>query len=284
MTMISDYRCFFCFTKSYENLLHRLEIPVDTKNTITCEMAKLYTQQFEEFHAPTYSRALREMLYTHIGKQDMYIQQKKDSNALALSLYNTYKQQVLHSDTPFDTAVRLAVAGNIVDFGISHSFDLELTIQHVLQTPFALDCVKELHDDIAKAQTVLYLGDNSGEIVFDKILIETMMHNTVFFAVRGAPVLNDVTIDDAMFVGMDTVSDVISNGYDAPSTVLEYASDEFKEIFNKADVIISKGQGNLEGLYSLEQKNIYFLLMVKCDVVAELLGVKKGDFVVTKHN
>ena len=138
----------------------------------------------------------------------------------------------------------------------------------------------ELKQAIAKADTVLYLGDNSGEIVFDKLFVETMMHPNLWFAVRGAPVINDVTIDDARYVGMDQVAEVISNGYDAPSTLPEHCSLEFQKLFNQADVIISKGQGNLEGLLEYPtDKEIYFLLMVKCDVIADILGVQKGSFV-----
>jgi hypothetical protein len=119
-------------------------------------------------------------------------------------------------------------------------------------------------------------------MVFDKLFIETMMHPNLIYAVRGAPVINDATMDDAKYVGIDRVADVISNGYDAPSTILEHCSDEFMKVFNRADVIISKGQGNLEGLLGQTTKAVYFLLMVKCEVIADALGVRKGDFVVSK--
>lgn len=141
----------------------------------------------------------------------------------------------------------------------------------------------ELKEALSTAKTVLYLGDNAGEIVLDKLFIETLMHPNLYFAVRGAPVINDATLDDAQYVGIDAVADVISNGYDAPSTIVDRCSPQFQELFNKADVIISKGQGNLEGLLEKTDKQVYFLLMVKCDVIAEALGVKKGDFVVRKQ-
>lgn len=107
------------------------------------------------------------------------------------------------------------------------------------------------------------------------------MHPNLWFAVRGAPVINDVTPEDAHYTGMDEVARIISNGHDAPSTLPEHCSSEFMEVFNKADVIISKGQGNLEGLLDYPtDKEIFFLLMVKCDVIADILGVSKGSFVV----
>jgi len=153
----------------------------------------------------------------------------------------------------------------------------------VLKSDFSINHSYELKEALSNAKTVLYLGDNSGEIVLDKLFIETIMHPNLHFAVRGAPVINDVTIDDARYVGIYKVADVISNGYDAPSTIIDKCSEEFQKHFNDADVIISKGQGNLEGLLHKTHKTVFFLLMVKCDVIAEALGVKKGDFVVMKN-
>jgi uncharacterized protein with ATP-grasp and redox domains len=209
---------------------------------------------------------------------------KRQSNDLILAMYPNLKKQVFQSDNPFDTALRLAIAGNIIDFATGDNFDIQATIEKVLHSDFAIDHSAELKQALSKAKKVLYLGDNSGEIVFDKIFVENIMHPNLYYAVRGAPVINDATMDDAKYVGMDTVADVISNGYDAPSTIVEHCSTEFKEVFNRADVIISKGQGNLEGLWDITDKKIYFLLMVKCDVIADALKVKKGDFVVKKNN
>jgi len=130
----------------------------------------------------------------------------------------------------------------------------------------------------------LYLGDNAGEIVFDKIFIETIMHNNLTYVVRGASILNDATLEDAKNTGMDLAADVFSNGYGAPSTILRKCSREFQKVFQEADLIISKGQGNLEGLITHHDPRIFFLLMVKCDVIADLLQVQKGDFVVYNQN
>jgi uncharacterized protein with ATP-grasp and redox domains len=160
---------------------------------------------------------------------------------------------------------------------------LHSTIDKVLNSDFAIDDSLELKRALSEAKTVLYLGDNCGELVFDKLFIETIMHPNLIYAVRGEPVINDVTLEDACYVGMDRVADLVSNGYDAPSTLLEHCSPEFLEVFNRADVIISKGQGNLEGLLGKTDKEVYFLLMVKCEVIADALGVKKGGFVVRKQ-
>jgi len=133
---------------------------------------------------------------------------------------------------------------------------------------------------VNEADSVLYLGDNAGEIVFDKLFIQTMNHKRIIYAVRGMPVINDATMEDAEYVGMKESARVISNGYDAPSTIVDKSSDEFKSYFYSASLIISKGQGNLEGLVHLNDKRIFFLLMVKCNVMAEYLRVEKDSFVV----
>ncbi len=281
--MISDYRCFFCFARAFEKLLEEEKLTVAEKNSFTRGMAMLYSKLQEDFSAPAFSRELHQVLKLYSKNTDPYLEIKKQSNDRVLALYPTLKKLVLESANPFDTALRLAIAGNIIDFGVSNQYDLDATIDKVLKSDFSINHSYELKEALSNAKTVLYLGDNSGEIVLDKLFIETIMHPNLHFAVRGAPVINDVTIDDARYVGIYKVADVISNGYDAPSTIIDKCSEEFQKHFNDADVIISKGQGNLEGLLHKTHKTVFFLLMVKCGVIAEALGVKKGDFVVMKN-
>lgn len=279
----SDYRCYFCFTRAYERLLAKQNVAPETKQLFVEKMNVVFLEMKHNFYAPQYSRVLRNAFHELFGEADLYTQEKKISNDVALDLYPGLRELVFSSENPFHTAMRLALAGNVIDFGVHSEYDLEKSINHVLHTNLAIDNSFELHEHLQNANTVLYLGDNSGEIVLDKLFIETIMHPNMYFAVRGAPVLNDVTIEDAKYVRIDDVADVISNGYDAPSTDLNHVSSEFLEIYHKADVIISKGQGNLEGLLGNMNSKIFFLLMVKCDVVAEAIQVKKGDFVVLRN-
>ena len=141
---------------------------------------------------------------------------------------------------------------------------------------------EKLEKEIQKADSILYLGDNAGEIFFDRLFIETMNHPNVCFAVRGMPVINDVTLDDAAQVGMYQVCRVISNGFDAPSTLLEFCSTEFREVYANADLIISKGQGNFEGLMHENHPNTFFMLIAKCNTMANLLKVQKNGLLVTQ--
>jgi hypothetical protein len=176
-------------------------------------------------------------------------------------------------------ALRFAIAGNVIDFGPNQPFDINNTLEQAKSIVLAIDDSRALQASLSQSKMLLYLGDNAGEIVMDRIFLETIQHPNVYFAVRGAPIINDALIEDAKLVGIDKIAHLITNGDDAPGTILETSSAEFRSLFEQADLIISKGQGNYEGL-TANEKNIYFILMTKCDHVANHLGIKKGDFVV----
>ena len=160
------------------------------------------------------------------------------------------------------------------------TFDVFKALAEAAAKKPAIDHSAILFKELEKASSVLYLGDNAGEIVLDKLFIETIKHPNLYFAVRGSNIINDVTIEDAKKAGMTKNAKVVANGYDAPSTLLNRCSLEFREVFNKADIIISKGQGNLEGLTDVTNKKILFLLMVKCNVIAEMIGIHEKNTVV----
>jgi len=214
------------------------------------------------------------------GNKDPYKKVKEKFNKKALKLYSGLKHKINKSDNHLLTASKLAIAGNIIDFGAGGSnFDLDKTIEEVMSSNLAIDHFNRFKDDILKSSSILYIGDNSGEIVFDRILIEEIKKYSeadIFFVVRGEPILNDATIEDAEFVGIDKVAKVISDGYDAPAMLLSNSSKELKEVFDSADMVIAKGQGNYETLNEAEG-NIYFLLKAKCLVLAKDIESNLGD-------
>lgn len=278
--MISDYRCFYCFSRAFERLLNKENISKEEKFSFTQDMIKLYQNSINNFCAPVFARELYSLLRGYTFNPDPYKQEKKENNDLALSLAPFLEETIGISPDPFNTALRLSIAGNIIDFAASENFDLHAAIEKVLSSDFAIDHSLLLKKKIMNAKLVLYLGDNAGEIVFDKYFIRAINHKNLVYVVRGGPVINDATLEDAAYTGMDKEVKIISNGYDAPSTIPSLSGGEFQEYFRKADVIISKGQGNLEGLIPLNDTRIFFLLMAKCDVMAEFLNVEKGSFVV----
>jgi hypothetical protein len=280
---MADQRCVGCFLKTYRRLFQKYEVIDSKQQTFLTFFNDIIKKQNIE-NSPTIQRDLNNFFCDMIGIVDPFAEEKEDNNRVALELYKTWKSRVIDSDNPFGLALRLAIASNIMDYGANNSFDISKTFTTVLEDDFAIDRSTLLKERISKAKRILYLGDNAGEIVFDKLFIETFMHNDITYAVRGGPVLNDVTMQDAIDVGMDKVADLISNGYDAPSTVLSRCSRNFIEKYDEVDLIISKGQGNLEGLLKQNDSRIFFLLMVKCEVIAEFLNVRKGSFIVHNMN
>ncbi|NMC41767.1 MAG: DUF89 family protein [Bacteroidales bacterium] len=278
--MISDYRCFFCFARAFEKLITRHGFSVEEGNLFTHEMISLFFKKWGSLTMPEFSREMHYILRRHSGNPDPYSTEKKFSNDQALEMVPELMEIIGNSPDKFSTALRIAIAGNIVDFAANDDFNLKETVNKALSSDLAIDHSTELRNRIRKAGQVLYLGDNAGEIVFDRLFIENIGHGDLTFAVRGGPAINDVTMDDAIYTGMTEAAGVISTGYDAPSVIPEKSSETFRELFRKADVIISKGQGNLEGLIQLNDDRIFFLLMAKCETVAEYLKVPRGSKVV----
>ncbi len=211
------------------------------------------------------------------GVSDPFREIKDRSIRNALEYYAAMKSAVESSADPLRTAAGIAIAGNVIDFGAHQHFDLDEEMRGVLDMPLAIDHYPSFRAGLEKARMVLYLGDNAGETVFDRILIETIGRNTVY-AVRDAPIINDATIEDARKSGLGAASRIISSGCDAPGTILDRCSREFMDLYRTADVIISKGQGNLECL-SEEAGPLFFLLKVKCPVIVRSLGAQKGGLI-----
>ncbi len=216
------------------------------------------------------------------GKHDPFREIKEKNIGEALQLYPRMKEIIRKADDPLLTALRLAIAGNVIDFGVDRAFDLEKDIEKILRQEFAVFDYDIFKEHLRSASSVIYLGDNAGESVFDRILIEEM-HKPVTFAVREVPVINDVTRKDAILSGLDQVADIVSSGSTAPGTILRLCSGDFKKSLERADMIISKGQGNYEAL-SESDLRIFFLLKVKCPVIARDIGVHEEDIILKyKH-
>ncbi len=280
--MALDQRCKDCFARNFERLLLRSPLSTVQVSEFSDFLQKLLAQQ-NQIPNPEFQRELQCKLRELNGIEDPYLEEKLNSNKIALELYQDWKPRVIASENSFQLSLRLALAGNVMDYAVNSQFDLEGTIEKAIHAELAVDHSDLLRQRIRTAGRILYLGDNAGEIVFDKLLIETIMHPYLTYTVKGGPAINDVLMEDAVFTGMDWAADVISNGYDAPSTILSKSSPEFRSQFAAADLIISKGQGNFEGLLADKDPRIFFLLMVKCDLIAETVGVTKGSFIVLNY-
>ena len=212
------------------------------------------------------------------GNPDPYQKIKEKDNRLALNMYPWLKEIVEKSSNDrLYAAVKLAVAGNIIDYGVSQAFNVKDTVATVLKKDFAIDKYPEFKKQLNDAKTIMYLADNAGEIVFDRVLIEELEDRDVTLVVKGGPILNDATIDDVKSCGLENLVDVEYIGNGTPGSGYERTDQKFSSKLRSADLVISKGQGNYEGLSS--ERYIYFLLMAKCPLIARNIGVDKGSIV-----
>jgi hypothetical protein len=216
------------------------------------------------------------------GNNDPYSKIKTSNISEALELYPMLKDIVKNSDDRLLTAIRIAIAGNVIDFGVNKTFNIKDDIQKILKQDFAIFNYDDFKKHLQRAETILYLGDNAGESVFDRLLIEEL-NKPMVFVVREVPVINDCVVEDAIASGLDKVSKIISSGSTAPATILNLCNAKFLERFEKADLIISKGQGNYEGLSGVD-RSVFFMLKAKCRVIARNLRVNEDDIVLKGIN
>ncbi len=229
---------------------------------------------------PEIGREVYRIISKRTGIKDPYRKIKEKCTHQALSLYPELKKLINSSEDRLMTAIRISIAGNIIDFGANFDFDLKKDVGTILSQDFSINHYREFCEALDKARKILYLADNAGETVFDRFLIEEI-NKPVIYVVRAHPIINDATREDAILAGIDKVAEIVSSGCDAPGNILKFCSDEFLKVYRSADLIISKGQGNYEGL-SDEDRPIFFLLKAKCHVIARDIGIDEGSIVLMK--
>ncbi|MBN2298585.1 MAG: DUF89 family protein [Deltaproteobacteria bacterium] len=276
--------CIACLVKQAVEI-SKLHIPKDSQDPFIRDVLVRISSMDYSKPPPVMAAEMYSMIKGLTGITDPYEEIKRYYNEKALTLYPELERLVADSEDPFETALRIAVAGNIIDFGIGtkDSIQIRATIETALKDRFAIDRIHELRQRLTDARLVLYLADNAGEIVFDRLFIEQIGAGRVVCAVRHAPIINDATLDDAEDAGLINVCRVISSGCTAPGTLLPLCSQEFKDIFESADVVVSKGQGNFETL-NQSDRDIFFLFMTKCPVISREVGVPVGSFVSLHHD
>jgi uncharacterized protein with ATP-grasp and redox domains len=275
--------CVECIINQSKRVAEVLELDekiaqqlVDTATQMSHHFS--FTQSPPEVATPVYA-ALAKI----VNKEDLYDEAKKKSMQKALSFVPTLKEKIATSNDKFLTALKIAIAGNVMDLAAEVSFDLEKELDKIFHTPLARDDAQELYTKLQNASKVVVLGDNTGEHVFDKLFIQTLQtlfpQITFYYFVRSQPIINDVTPKEAQAIDFAATCTVIDSGVDTPGFVYSRASEEAKELFDTADVVISKGMGNYECLSPSHKSPIAFLLKVKCNVVANYIGQEVGDMV-----
>ena len=267
---------------------------VDQKK-ILIEVGKILPKLSLHSSPPEMARIIYKLVKEITHKDDPFKNIKIESNKIALGIYDKLKERVRYSEDTLLTAVELAIAGNIIDYGIKNSLDINLDVNKEIEKILkgedknSKNIGKEnktffryypFKQAVKNADTILYLADNAGETVFDRVLIEEIKalyeEKKIIYAVKEIPIINDALLEDARACGIDKIAEVVSSGLDSPGTIPSLCSKKFLDIYHQAEMIISKGQGNFEAL-SDEKRPIFFLFMAKCPVVAKNLTCKIGD-------
>jgi len=235
---------------------------------VTCDMTP-----------PEVGEYIYRMVRERSGTEDPYRSQKHSQNRAVEAIFPWLESVVREAGDPLEMAVRLSIAGNAVDPGAQESFDLEASVSAAVSKEGALEGYGELRSELKNASSVLLVLDNCGEVVFDRLLAARILESfpvDLVFAVRGGPIINDVTMAEALEVGLEALGRVISSGMEMPGTVVDRATPEFRRAFDEADVVISKGQGNWETLEGSDRK-VFFLFQAKCPAVAAMNGCPEGS-------
>lgn len=234
---------------------------------------------------PEMAQTIHRIIREESGNPDPYAEIKRESTRLALGLAEEARGIIDGAIDPFKMAVRFAIAGNILDFALISKWrqlDLNDFIEKTRLHQLEEDQVNLFRAEVGQAETILILGDNAGEAVFDRLLIEQLPGKKIYYAVKGAPVINDATLEDACDAGLDLVAELVENGSDAPGTLLNDCSAPFLRLFHAVDLVIAKGQANYETL-SHAPRPLFFLTQIKCPVIARTLGGPVGSWIVRKH-
>ena len=232
---------------------------------------------------PLFGQKIHRRLRELTRVDDPYRAVKDRFNRMVMNMLPEWETRIKSSSDPLALAVRLAIAGNVIDLGVNGNLkedDVLQVIEQTLEESFHGD-LEEFRMAVNKASRILYLADNAGEIVFDRLLIEHLPLERTRLVVRGSPIINDATILDAETCGIHRLVEVMDNGSDAPGTVLDDCSPGFLRCFREADLIIAKGQGNYETL-SDEDADIFFLFKVKCPVIGSDVGLQMGTHVLIR--
>lgn len=275
-----NLNCILCNLKQVLTVTDLVTVDSDKKEVIMREVLGYLQGANYQRSNPEVIKGTWDIITKHINNKNPYGEIKNYYNREVSNISNKIRDLINQSDDKFTVALKIAITANLIDFVASHTFDEKVLLEKIKtikEAHMPIDDSQKLYEKLKNAKTLLYLGDNCGEIVIDKIFIEYIKaifpNIKVYFGVRGEPIVNDVTIEDANMVQMEEVAEVISNGDGSLGTVIEKTSRDFQDVFYKADVIIAKGQGNYESLSESQRNHIFFLFMAKCDAVASSLNV-----------
>jgi uncharacterized protein with ATP-grasp and redox domains len=278
-----DPACVECII----NQSKRVADAIHADEKLTKEIVKAVEEMAPGFSfkqsPPEVAAAVYEKMSQIAGKTDLYDEVKRLSTDKAHEFIPHLEEKIRTSKEPLLTATKVAVAGNVIDLAAEYAFDLNEELDKIFHTSFAVNDFRELQTRLSQASTLLYIADNAGEHIFDKIYIKTILslfpEIDIYYMTRGNAIINDVTYEEAKEAGFDEVCHLVNSGVNTPGFVYDRANDAAHRLFDSADLILTQGMGNYECLNDNGRKNLFFLLKVKCNVVANSLGKEVGDII-----
>lgn len=239
--------------------------------------------------SPLVAKKVYTLISETLGIQDPYKRLKEESNKLALEYYDLAREIIDSSEDPVFEAIAISALGNTLDYGAHHEMDFINDMKNFSAENLIINDIPQFKKSLENSKKLLILGDNAGEIVFDKLLVETLQkvypNLEIVFSVREGPIINDATMEDAKEIGLTDVVKVIESPA-TPGLALTLLNDDFKHYFCAEDggIVLSKGQGNFESLYKkiIPKKNIFYLLKAKCALMEQIFNVKLGDLIFKK--
>jgi uncharacterized protein with ATP-grasp and redox domains len=288
---VLSFKCIECTVNKVDYLLAMFEKDEEKRRRLKQEVMGIISGSPAEETSPILNAKVMRLVKERLGLGDIYYDIKKEYNRYILALEDDILGRINGSKDRLLAALKYAMAGNFIDFGAMNEVDkvqLESLIENAPGQEIDERQYAQFRDDLERANSIVYLADNAGEIVFDKVFIriirETYPEASVTVIVRGMPIHNDATAEDAAEIGLTSISAVIPNGTDIPGTALDKVNSETRRAIDGADLIISKGQGNFETLFS-SGRNIYYLFLCKCSLFAERFGKEKfGGIFINERN
>ncbi len=270
--------CLPCFLRQVLEASRLVTEDKDIQEKIIKETIKLISDYPNYRYSPEIGRAMHQIVKKHTGVNDPYKHIKSESINKALKIYPSLKYFLYKKPERLYWGLKIAATGNNIDSAIYSDINISKCIENELEKDFSICDIEKLESKLKRAKKLLIIGDNAGETIFDRVLVEEFLNLDITYAVRSEPIINDATIEDARASGLDHCTRLISTGCNAPGLIIDECSEEFLKIFSDADIVISKGQGNYETL-SDNTRNIFFLLKAKCPVISNKLGVNVNDYV-----
>ncbi|WP_353661305.1 ARMT1-like domain-containing protein [Hydrogenimonas sp. SS33] len=275
--------CVTCIFSQALRVCETLKVDEETTKRVLDRVGCMVpTWRFDETPPQVAARVYPEIAKI-LDTDDIYRDFKQEATKGAEAFLPFVEAKIAESRDRFDAALKAAVAGNVIDLAATAQFDLEEEVGKIFDTPFAIDDSGALRAALERAERLLVVGDNAGEHLFDKVMMATLKtlfpKLRIFYAVRGRPIINDVTVKEAEAAGIGEVAEIVDSGVDTPGLDLSRMNESMRKVYESADAVLAKGMGNYESLNDTSTRPTWFLLKVKCDVVAASLGRRVGDIV-----